>query len=364
MSNAPRVRRRPRVLPSIVEVLLGTGAAACAVMYTLNARSSTGVLLDVSAEHVAAIVDAGSGEVTTVEAPGYVTVLPFLEDAYRVVKSPIEYVMAGNARPNHNEVPRLSVRASDGSHVWFEEVRIQYALAPGGAWKVMSDAGGEYMWHGGILDAYARSAMRDAFGRYTAEEIVEQENLSAARQNAKARLDEMLEPHGLMVLELSTSKPGFPNEYESVIQRRQVAEQQLNQIDAEIAQLQASRTARFAKLERDKSYEESQMRAKMRRDLAKAQRDAIRSRAEADREHDDKIRAGRRERDERLSQADANVARYESEAQGMRERAEAMAAQGAMAVRRALVDSLSSVRFEVAPFESQRPGSKTASQTY
>lgn len=350
-------------MPSFLEGTLGLCIAGGLVAYALNSASSTGALLEVQDNHAAAIVSARTGDVTTTDTPGYKVLKPFFEDAYRVVKSPVEYVMKDNLWENHNKVPRLAVRAADGSNVWFNEVRIQYAVDPERAWDVMRDSGGEYTWHNQTMDAYARAVLRDAFGRYNAEEIVRQENLREAKTAAKARLDEVLKPHGLVVLELTTTSPAFPKTYESVVQRRQVAEQETQKLDAQLEQLRSSRQDRLAKLERDKSLEETRMRSKVALDLSKARRDAMLKRSKADRDYESKLRAGERERDERVSRADSESAAYRSEAQGMRERAEAMAAQGAMAVRRALIETMGKVQFEVAPFESTRPGSNTASHT-
>ncbi len=322
-----------------------------ALAYWLNSTSSTGTVLKVADHTVAAVVDAFDGSVKVDDTPGYRVVRPFFEDSYSVVKSPAEYRMTGNQRDNHNLVPRLGVRAADGSNVWFEDVRIQYSVRPERAWDVMRSTGGDYAWHHGVMDAYARSCLREAFGSFTAEEVVRQENLRTARADAQARLDLALEPHGLTVLELSVSTPAFPKEYESVIQRRQIAEQEAQKITQELEQLRASRTDRLAKLERDKALALTRMRAKVASELAEAKQSAFLSRRSADFAHDARIAAGDRQRVEQQSHADALVAKYTAEAQGVQARADALAAEGSMAVRKALVESLKGVTLEIAPFE-------------
>lgn len=350
--NPARQRRRAlRLTPSLLEWALGLGIAAAVIAYWLNSTSSTGTVLKVDDHTVAAIVHAFDETVTLDDTPGYRVIRPFLEDGYSVVKSPAEYRMTGNELVDHNLVPRLGVRAADGSNVWFEDVRIQYGVRPDRVWDVLRTSGGDYAWRHGVLDAYARGCLRDALGLYTAEEIVRQENLRAARLDATRRLNLALEPHGLSVLELTVSSPAFPKKYESVIQRRQVAEQEAQKITQELQQLRASRTDRLAKLERDKALERTRMRAKIAGDLAAAKSQAYSARRGADFAHDARIAAGERERMERVSQADALVAKYEAEAAGVQARAEALAAEGGMAVRKALVESLKNVTFEIAPFE-------------
>ncbi|QDV05031.1 SPFH domain / Band 7 family protein [Planctomycetes bacterium Poly30] len=343
--------RPPRLTPSWLEWMLGLGLAALAVAYWLNATSSTGTVFKVEDRTVAAIVHAFDGTVTLDDTPGYRVIRPFLEDGYSVIKTPAEYRMTGNELVGDHQVPRLGVRAADGSNAWFEDVRIQYAPRPERAWDVLRTSGGDHAWRHGVIDAYARACLRDALGLYTAEEIVRQENLRAARLDATRRLDTALEPHGLRVLELTISSPAFPKKYEFVIQRRQVAEQEAQKITQELQQLRASRADRIAKLERDKALERTRMRTKIAGELAAARQSAYVERSSADFAYEARIRAGERERLERTSQADALVAKYEAEAAGVLARAEALAAEGSMAVRKALVESLKNVKFEIAPLE-------------
>lgn len=344
-------RRALRAMPSFLELTLGLGIAAVAVAYWLNATSNTGTVLKVEDHTIAAVVHAFNGKVTVDDTPGYRVIRPFLEDSYSVVKAPAEYRMSGNEFKTTNEVPRLSVRASDGSNVWFEDVRIQYTIDPDRVWDVLQTAGGDYAWRHGTMDAYARSCLRDALGMYTAEEIVRQDNLRAARADATERLTRALKPHGLTVLELSVSSPAFPKKYESVVQRRQIAEQEAQKITQELQQLRASQPDRRAKLERDKALELTRMRTKLAAELAGARQSAFMSRGNADFAYGARVTAGERDRLERESQADALVAKYTAEAAGVQARAEALAAEGSMAVRKALVNSLKSVTFEIAPLE-------------
>ncbi len=357
MTDSPRTpqarprRRALRLTPSFREGFLGLALGLGLVAYWINSSSRTGAFLMVEDHTIAAVVGAFDGEVTIDDTPGYRIVRPFLEDSYSVVKSPVEYRMTSNKRENDNLVPRLGVRAADGSNVWFEDVRIQYGVQPERVWDVMQGAGGDYSWRHGILDAYARSCLRDAFGVYTAEEIVQQDNLRAARTNAKERLNAALDVHGLVVLELSTSKPAFPKAYESVVQRRQIAEQEALKITQELEQLRASRGDRLAKLERDKKLELARMRSKVAQNLASARQDAFLSQRAADSSFEARVAAGARERSEMESRADALVAKYTAEAEGVVARADALAAKGKMAVRQALVESLKKVTFEIAPFD-------------
>jgi len=351
--SSPEVhpRRSRRILRTSFEGVAAVALAAVATAWWMNETSTTGVLFHVDENHVSVLYDAWSDGVTVDDAPGYRILKPWLQDAYAISKSPVEYVMGGNRWEHFNHAPRLAVRAADGSNFWFEEVRIQYAVLPDRSADVLRDVGGEFAWHHGTMDAYARAVLRQAFGKYTAEEIVLQENLRDGTLAAKERLDEVLAPHGLTVLELATTKAGFSKQYESVVQRRKVAEQEVQKISKELEQLRASREGRLAKLERLKQREETQMRSSLAFDLQDARRVSLRGRSDVDRAYESRLRSGERARDERLSEADALTEAYTKEAEGVRERADALAAQGAMAVRKALIDGLGKVQFVIAPHD-------------
>ncbi len=341
-----------RIALRLLEVVAIVGLTALGVLYVMKNASSTGFLVEVADHQVALLVDNRDGSVRVDDTPGYHALIPWVQDAYRLDKSPIEYLMKGEQWANYNQVPKLTVRAKDGSSFWFDSVKVQYAIRPEDAWKVTRDAGAEYGWHMGTMDAFARSILRDEFGRHTAEEVVRAEVLRDATLRAKARLGDALAHRGLVVHEILTSKPVFPNEYESVVQRRKVAEREMETITQQLEQLSASRVDRLAKLERDKSLAEALARDQLTKSLAKAQRDAERARAEAGNAYEAKVRAGEQRRDELLSQADASVEKYTKEAEGFRARADAMAAQGELAVLKKLIENLAKTEIVLEPFES------------
>lgn len=350
-----QTRRRWRILGRVVEGLAVLALAAGAVLFVMKRVSSTGFLVHVADHQVAMLVDNRTGDVRVDDTPGYHALIPWIQDAYRLDKSPIEYLLTGEQWVNYNHVPRLVVRASDGATFSFEAVRVQYAIRPEDALTVTRDAGAEYGWHHGTMDAFARGILRDEFGRHTAEEITRAEVLREATLRAKARLGEALEPHGLVVHEILTSKPSFSAEYESIVQRRKVADREIETLVQQLEQLRASREERLAKLRRDKELAAELGRDQLRKNVAKAEREATRARAEADNAYEAKVRAGEQRRAELLSQADSAVERYTKEAEGFRARADALAAQGELAVLKTLIENLAKTEIVLEPFEPVAP---------
>jgi hypothetical protein len=327
--------------------------AALGVVYAMARASSTGFLVKIEDHQVAAFVDNRTGDVRVDDTPGYHTLLPWVQDAYWLDKSPVEYTMTGDKWVNFNLVPKLVVRASDGSTFWFDTIKIQYAIRPEDAWRVIRDAGAEYSWHQGAMDAFARSVLRDEFGRHTAEQITRAEVLRDATLRAKERLGQDLAARGLVVNEILTSKPAFPSEFESIVQRRRVADREIETLVQQLEQLRASREDRLAKLKRDKELAETLARDELTKSLAKADRDAERTRADADTAHRAKLRAGEERKSELLSQADSSVEKNTKEAEGFRARADALAAQGELAVRKTLIENLAKTEIVLEPFESK-----------
>ena len=346
----PRLRR---LLARSLELIAILAVAALGIVYAMARTSSTGFVFEVEDHQVALTIDNRTGEVSVDDTPGYKVLLPWLQDAYWLDKSPIEYTMTGDAWVNHNLVPKLVARASDGSTFWFDTVKIQYAIRPEDASKVLRDAGAEYSWHHGAMDAFARSILRDEFGRHTAEQISRADVLRDAMLRAKDRLSTALAGRGLVVHEIVASKPAFPSEFESIVQRRRVADREIETLVQQLDQLRASREDRLAKLKRDRALAETLSRDTLTNGLAKAGRDAERTRADADDAYQAKLRAGSQRMAELLSQADSAVEKYTKEAEGFRARAEALAVQGELSVRKKLIENLSKTDIVLEPFESK-----------
>ena len=65
------------------------------------------------------------------------------------------------------------MRAADGSNFWFEDIRIQYELIPSEATTVLSDSGAGEGFKQNWVRAFARSILRDEFGKFAAAEIAD-----------------------------------------------------------------------------------------------------------------------------------------------------------------------------------------------
>jgi membrane protease subunit HflC len=301
-------------------------------------------------DHEVAVVTSLLGEPRVVTTPGYTTFLPKLEDLLRLDRKPIEYVMAEGEKLPAGTQPKLIVRARDGTSFWFNSVRIQYAIDPKRAPLVLDDSGPGDAFEREIVDAYARAILRDEFGRFTPEEIVEPANRHQATEESKRRLnEEALSRHGLVVLDVAVSKPSFAEQYEATIERRKVAEQDLERMQRKLEGASADREWRLEQVRREAERSLTGEKHSLEEKLAKAASGATRKRSDADLYYAKRLSDATTEAETKTALAAAKLEVYTKEAEGVRAKALAFEAQGELAVRAALVDRLDKIQFILVP---------------
>lgn len=322
-------------------------AAMIGVMLAVTGRMG---LRSISHDQVAVKVNYLNGSRQVITTPGFQIYLPVVQEIFTFDRTPQKFLMEGQKTVGHNHVPYLTVRAKDGSNFWFESLEIQYALIPDMVGTVLEDSGsGEGFKHDWIR-GYARSVLRDEFGKYSAVEVADPSNYQAARIECTSRLNQLLEPHGVVVIDVITPKPRFDGEYEHAIEERKVAEQDVERLREEEKRLLNERERRLAAVDKEKSIQEQAMLGELQQKLKEAERQAIQTRLAAD-EYSVKRKAeGEALRDERVAEAVGRRDAYEKEAQGIRDRALALEKRGEVVVREAIIEKLGGIRFTFLPY--------------
>ncbi len=290
----------------------------------------------------------GSREVIT--TPGIKIYIPFLESVFVLDKTPQRYLMEGSRSTGDNSAPALTVRASDGSNFSFESLEIQYVILPGSASDILDDSGLGDGFKRDWMRAFARSVLRDEFGRYSAVEGADPSSYDTATAKSIERLNEYLTPHGLKVTRIITPKPTFDPEYEKAIEDRKVADQDVERLKGVEKQLIQERGEKLARVEKLKEIEWQELQGELVKNVKDAERQAIFVRKGADRYKVTREAEGRAERDRDTFQAEGLVAKYTKEAEGIRARAAALEKKGAVVVREALIDKLAKIRFTLVPY--------------
>ena len=113
------------------------------------------------------------------------------------LRDAVRYALLG---PGKRLRPILTVRASDGSNFRIDDLTILYEVIPGEAGKVLHDSGPGTGFKEEWIKAYARSILRDEFGRYTAVDVADptvyvfDDTFSALDLATEARLRAALQP--------------------------------------------------------------------------------------------------------------------------------------------------------------------------
>jgi hypothetical protein len=192
--------------------------------------------------------------------------------------------------------------------------------------------------------------LRDEFGKYSATEVADPSNYQAARIECTTRLNELLQPHGIEIIDVITPKPRFDPLYEDAIDERKVAEQDVKRLKEEENRLLNERDRRLAGVEKEKTVEMEGLLGELTEKLKEAERHAIQVKKSAEAYSVERNAGGDALRMEKLAEAEGLRNKYTKEAEGIRDRAEALEKRGEVVVREAIIDKLASIRFTLIPY--------------
>lgn len=333
--------------PKVISAALVSMAAGLLGLMALTGRLG---VTNVGTKEVAVVVNYISGAERAVLSPGYCFYLPFIEEVFIFDRSQQRFTMSGNSYRESNHVPQLTVRASDGSSFYFEEMPIQYQIMPGMVTTLLQDSGPGARYKEEWIKAHARSILRDEFGRFTPVQAANPTVFLQAQAESKRRLNIALEPHGIEVVLIGTPTPKFDKAYEQAIEDRKSADQEVERLDVVLDQLVEQRDQKLAAVERKKSVEMAELTGELKKELLEAERMRIQIERGAD------AFAARRRLEGEASQAGKTqearglVARYTKEAEGLESQAKALELKGDVVVREALVKKLTSIEFTLVPY--------------
>lgn len=304
----------------------------------------------VSDKQVAVKVNYVSGERSVIGAPGYKIFLPFIQEIFPIDRSSQRFTMEGNRIVGVHHVPRLTVRARDGSNFWFETLEVQYKLIQSETAFLLDDSGTGDSYKGEWIKGFARSILRDEFGKYTAVEAADPTVYQAASRDGSERINELLRPHGIEVTKVITPKPKFDPEYERAIEERKEANQEVERLIAKEEQLRQERKQRLAAVQKEKEIEMQSLEGELVKELREAERDRIRIKFAADEYSIGRVAGGEAQKAEMIAQARGLTAKYTKEAEGLTKKAEALEERGEVVVREAIIEKLMNIRFTLIPY--------------
>ncbi|MFT7517758.1 MAG: hypothetical protein ACI84O_001559 [Myxococcota bacterium] len=312
--------------------------------------SGKGGIIEVGDSQVGVVVNYVSGDFEVYNTPGYKIFMPFASQAFLFDKSPNKFIMEGEKDVDANHVSKLTVRANDGSNFWFETLEIQYRIDPMKAGILLADSGPGVAFKNNWVKSYARSVLRDEFGRFSAEEVADPSNYNDATTSSEDRLNEMLSAHGVIIMQIITPKPKFEERYERAIEDRKVANQEVEKLKEQAIQLALERERRLANIERDKATEYELLLGSLEAERISATKDAVQLTKSADAQRIQEVAAGTAVELANKQEAEGLKVQAERQAEGLRAQVEALAKQGDILVREKLAQKFSSIKFNIIPY--------------
>ena len=328
------------------------GAIVALVVVAGGLMAAMGKLgvVSVSAEEVAVKMNYVTGNRTVITTPGYQIYMPFLEEVFTLDRTPQKFDMEGRRAISFNHVPFLTVRALDGSNFSFDELEIQYAIIPGDAGEVIDDSGPGDGFKREWIHAYARSILRDEFGRYSAVDVADPTSYQAARIASEERLREMLAQHGVELIQVICPKPRFDPDYEQAIEDRKVADQEVEKLREEESRLLNERERVLAAAQKEKEIEWQSLQGTLIKALLNAEQEQIQVEKAADAYAVAKGYTAKAENAQLVQRSVGLTAKYTKEAEGILARAEALEKRGEVVVREALIAKLKNIEFTLVPY--------------
>ncbi len=269
--------------------LVGGGSVILAALLTLVLLTFS--VVDLEPGQAAVRVNNVTGAQTALTTPGWTTRLPFIHTVHILDAAPHTFSMQGDETVDQLHVERLTIRASDGSNFHFEDTTIIFQLRAAEAVTAVRDGGpgdGYLTW----LKPYVRSILRDEFGRESTIDVSDPTTYETATQRAKDRLNEVLNPHGILVAQLVTPRPKFNDAYEHAIEERNALGNQEQVIKSNLDRASTERERRLAEVDQEQNHQIQERRAALESDLAKAITSQAQAKREADTYHIEKIAAG------------------------------------------------------------------------
>jgi membrane protease subunit HflC len=276
--------------------------------------AAAALVLVILASHSCATIEPGqvairinnlTGSTEVITQPGLILRLPFdIHDVTILDVTPQTFHMHGPTNTgNPLEVSELDVRASDGSNFVFNDTTILFRAIPHQADDTIRDSGLGHAYYEWLLP-YARSILRDEFGRESTIEVSNPTNFGAATERARKRFNELLRKHGIEVTSIVTPRPKFSKEYEDLIEARNQAENQLAVIGSDLDRAKFERDRKLAEVERDQNKIIQEKRAALEAALAEAVTNQTQTKREVDTYKIEKVAAGQAARSAAKGKAD------------------------------------------------------------
>jgi membrane protease subunit HflC len=306
----------------------------------------------VDAGQVAVRVNNLTGSMEVITQPGLILRLPFgVHSVYMLDVSPQTFHLRGQANKGPLEGRELTVRASDGSLFAFNDTTLLFRAIPGKADLTLRDSGLGHAYYEWMLP-YARSILRDEFGRESTISVSNPTSFGQAEERAKKRINTLLGQHGIEVTSIVTPRPRFTKEYEDLIEARNQTENQLAVIDSELSRARTERDRKLAEVERDQNKIIQTKRAELETALATAVTAQVETHRQVDTYKIEKLAAGQAARSASQGKAEELKGQLNADYAAKRAEIDAFRNQPVERVMERLGERLKGSTIEIQPYRN------------
>ena len=356
-ANVPlQVKRKRRLLrPTLIlgAVVLGVASGwTRGITEMAPQMRGEGVAVKVNPNEHAVRLGVWDGELSAVEGTGYQMTLPGVAEIFRFAKASRTLVMEQGKGDTPTGTGRLRVRSRGGSAFFFEAVELEYRVTEAGAVDFLRSSGGQMDRAESWVMAIARQVLRDEFGRYSVQEVMDAVVCDEARAKSFVALNEELGAFGIEVLQLNMGKPNFDRTYEMAINQRKVADQEVERLGAELLQKVREQEQRLGKARKEVEVRGKMLVAELERELVQAVTSTLTIRGEAESYAMSRKLAGEVAKAKLEVQATSLEESGRAQAQALVAELSSLEGRGDIAIREQLVANLSKVIFKLTPFPS------------
>jgi regulator of protease activity HflC (stomatin/prohibitin superfamily) len=244
----------------------------------------------------------------------------------------------------------VKLKSRDGSDV-FLDITITYTIDPAKGEVVAREIGvNRSTPNPQILISYARSLVRDEFGKLSIEEVIDASTRNEAVLKLRDLMAKDLEPFGIVINTIAVQNPNFNPQFEELIKQRKSADQELtNQASAQDS-AQSDQERQVSEAQRVKETTIREDEGKQRRRIIEAEAAAEERKRLAEGEAY-RIRVdGERSKEVAEQTAQAVLTEGLKRAEGVQKMAEAYQANGLGQVRAALAEKFIGTRIMGRPY--------------
>ncbi|HOL95034.1 MAG TPA: SPFH domain-containing protein [bacterium] len=188
-------------------------------------------IVHVRENQVGILVNNLTGELQLKDRVGYHLFAPGLADFYVLEKTIQKMDLAWSAQ--RGGPPRdIKLKTRDGSNVSLD-ITLNFKLMPEKAVTVLTRSGPGMQFVHLWLESYARHISLETFGELSTEEMYDAQHRNAKAEECLNKINRSLNPQGIEVIAFIPGAIRFYEEYETVIQEKKLADQQVEEQQAQ-----------------------------------------------------------------------------------------------------------------------------------